>query len=275
MVREKTRLQNLPRFSVVALLLGAALCRTDPSATCAAQECLHDQALLVAPIDEISIIDPGTNSTGKPEPLINGSSVEIPPTVIVHKYYYSGDRDFRGPVFPGGPSIVVVQHPCTGEKLYLDVQMLPGSPRVVYRKHAIEYHFGRQLVQIHFFNPLHPLHPCQPTVKYCQGSETIMKSELATTHKAKAVAWIKRTGLPSACDSAAKGTHSLVEGGADGIHKTGKIAVQPFKRLLDSTALSGIFNRSEEQSATQARDRSVQDAQKLSESRDQFIPTQR
>lgn len=240
-----------------------------------ADDLLRDRQVLVPPVDEISIIDPGTNSTGKPEPLIDGSHVEIPPTVIVHKYYYSGDRDFRGPVFPGGPSIVVVQHPCTGEKLYLDVQMLPGSPRVVYRKHAIDYHFSRQLIRIQFFDPLHPLQVLEPTVKYCNGNEEIQKALSSDNSKGKVGDLVDRTGVPTALKSVAKGTHSLAQRGADGIRRGGEVATQPFKQLASSTAIGGFFSQSEEAAAASLRDQSVKEAQKRKESQDKFIPTLR
>ena len=46
--------------------------------------------------------------------------------------------------------VVVVNHPKTGERCYIDVQMIPGAPRVTYTGHSIEYDYGQQGICIHF-----------------------------------------------------------------------------------------------------------------------------
>ncbi|MFN0054899.1 MAG: hypothetical protein ACKV0T_22235 [Planctomycetales bacterium] len=109
----------------------------------------------VPPGLEIEILDPGVDPIGNPAVLPQASrggerGVAIPPTVLVHRYYYTGDRNFQGPLLPGGPSVVVFNHPKTGERLYLDVQMLPGAPRVFYTSRSIEYDYGEQRIVIGF-----------------------------------------------------------------------------------------------------------------------------
>lgn len=229
----------------------------------------------VAPIDEITIIDPGTNRELKPEVIVNERRVEIPPTIIVHKYYYSGDRDFRGPMFPGGPSIVVVQHPDTGEQLYLDVQMLPGSPRVVYRRHSIEYHFGKQAIQILFCNLLDPLHPKHPVVKYLDCCDDLRKPTRILPTGAAVHDWLDRTGIPSAAKSVTEGTKSLANSGADGIRRASQAVTAPMQQLVDSTALSRVLRRSPEDDAAAARDSGVARAQAEADRRSASIPTLR
>ena len=93
--------------------------------------------------DEIEVISPNVDPLDRPAAVIkdwsNGlKTVDIPPTVLVHKYYYTGDRSFQAQLLPGGPSIVVVNHPKTGERCYIEMQMLPGAPRVTYTSHSIE-----------------------------------------------------------------------------------------------------------------------------------------
>lgn len=241
-----------------------------------AEDPARSDEVRVSPLDEITIIDAGVNSTGKPEPVITSNhQVDIPPALIIHNYYYSGDRDFRAPAFPGGPCVVVAQHPLTGEKMYLDVQMLPGSPRVVYRRHAIEYHFGSQRIQIQFFNPLDPLHLCEPIVKYCSGNETIQEPLSTTNRKGQVAAWLNRTGLPAAVSSAGKGTRNLAMRSADGIRRTGEMAVQPIQRLVNATPLGNLINEDDAQAATRERDRAVTESRRIAEQRDRFIPTLR
>ncbi len=122
----------------------------------------------VSPVMEIEVIDPNRDARGNPaieittDPL-GRAHVEIPPSLIVHRYYYNGDRSFRGPDLPGGPSIIVAQHPNDGQLVYLPVQMLPGSPVVHYSARSIEYDFGDRAVIVAFPKI------GQPTVSYRNG----------------------------------------------------------------------------------------------------------
>lgn len=122
----------------------------------------------VPPTLEIEVLDPGVDPVGNPAVLLqrDGSGqiqVDIPPVILVHRYYYSGDRSFQAQILPGGPSIVVANHPKTGERVYVPVQMMPGAPRVTYTSHSIEYDFGEHAMTVHF----HARHPA--TVKYRSG----------------------------------------------------------------------------------------------------------
>ena len=120
-----------------------------------AQQTIRDTSN-VTPALEIEILDPGVDPLGHPAVLLTESSLEdmqeidIPPAVLVHRYYYTGDRSFQAQLFPGGPSIVVAHHPKSGQKLYVPVQMLPGAPRVTYTKRAIEYDFGKTKIHVVF-----------------------------------------------------------------------------------------------------------------------------
>jgi len=121
----------------------------------------------VPPTDEIELLDPNADPLGRPAVELqysaHGLHVDIPPAVLVHKYYYTGDRSFQAQMLPGGPSIVVVNHPKTGERCYIPVQMLPGAPRVTYTGNAIEYDYGENGITVHFglFGA--------PTIKYRSG----------------------------------------------------------------------------------------------------------
>jgi hypothetical protein len=109
----------------------------------------------VSPVMEIEILDPNKDARGNPAITLKNDEygrpqVEIPPCIIVHRYYYTGDRSFRGPDLPGGPTIVVVQNPRDGQQVYLPVQMLPGSPIVEYSERSIVYDFGNRSVILTF-----------------------------------------------------------------------------------------------------------------------------
>jgi hypothetical protein len=229
----------------------------------------------VPPVDEISVIDPGTNRELKPEAVVRDGRVEIAPTIIVHKYYYSGDRDFRGPAFPGGPSIVAVQHPDTGEQLYLDVMMLPGSPRVVYRRHLIEYHFGKQAIRIQFCNLTDPLHPKHPVVKYLNTCDDIRNPNGPHAAGHGVHSWLDRAGIKQVCKSAANGTKSILNSSADGIKAVGTAVVSPVKKVVSATPLGSVLKPDLQQEAQRLRDSEVQRAQAESERLAGSIPTLR
>lgn len=112
------------------------------------------KVLTVPPAQEIEVLDPHVDPRGQPRviphPTPNGLEIEIPPVVVVHRFYYTGDREFQGPLLPGGPSIVVANHPATGERVYLEVQMLPGAPCVTYRRDCIRYDYGAQAIELRF-----------------------------------------------------------------------------------------------------------------------------
>lgn len=127
----------------------------------------HQPPRNVPPTDEIELLDPNADPLGRPAVElhhgVHGLQVDIPPAVLVHKYYYTGDRSFQAQMLPGGPSIIVVNHPKTGERCYIEAQMLPGAPRVTYTSSGIEYDYGENGITVHFglFGT--------PTIKYRSG----------------------------------------------------------------------------------------------------------
>jgi hypothetical protein len=151
------------KFALQTLLIAGLLC--SPPLIGWGQK----HATPVPPTLEIEVIDPGVDPLGNPstqlvpDPSRPGQmQVVTPPTVLVHHFYYTGDRTFQGPMLPGGASILVVNHPSTGERCYVPAQMLPGAPKVTYRSCSIEYDYGENGITLLFKKDC-------PTLKFRSG----------------------------------------------------------------------------------------------------------
>lgn len=109
----------------------------------------------VPPEDEIEVLDPNVDELGRPAVEFvmgkgGGTEVVVPQVVLVHKYYYNGDRSFQAPMLPGGPTIIVANHPRSGERFYIETNMMPGAPRVTYTGSCIIYDFDQYGMKVHF-----------------------------------------------------------------------------------------------------------------------------
>lgn len=118
-----------------------------------------------AGFNELLVIDPGVEENGLPTAIVQDGKVEIPPTLHVHPYYYSGDKEFQSAILNGGPTIIVANHPRSGEKLYIDAVLPAGAPTIAYSAHAITYIYADRRVIIEF----HLLHTNKAVVKYVSG----------------------------------------------------------------------------------------------------------
>lgn len=170
-------------------LLAAARLSCFLFAVLATGQCLgqHRPFAPVPPTMEIEILDPGVSSNGVPAVVINDDqTIDIPPVVMVHRYYYSGDRSFQGPMLPGGPSILVLNHPKNGERIYVQAQMMPGAPRVTYTKKGITYQYAKHAIMLEFGLK------GQPKVKYRSGLTATQKVS-KFLHLEKASAHIKKS----------------------------------------------------------------------------------
>jgi hypothetical protein len=193
--------------------------------------------------------------------------------VLVHRYYYTGDRSFQARLLPGGPCIVVVSHPKTGERLYIPVQLPPGAPRVTYTPDSIEYDYGTQGVTISFCCLL-----CEkPKVTYRQGVPFTKKVENVAGCACDATRrLVNRTGIPDAADKAASGAKSAVVTTVDRANDVGKFLSGPPIALIRATPLGNLFNESPEDLAAKARNAQVQRATDLATNQaDAFIKTNR
>lgn len=270
---------SLPTVTAI-ILSGIGFATSAASGQEHALRCQRGPALVPA-VDEITILDPHINSEAKPTAIVYAGTdgqqrVDVPPAVIVHNFYYTGDRDFRGPAFPGGPSIVVVNHPDTGERHYLDVQMLPGSPRVIYRRHSIDYDYGFRRIHIAFGNPQSCLPLDVARVTYVHGHPRKLEP-LATqgVHGNPVVQWIDRTGIPHATHHVVVGAHNTLDYSADVLHRAGEQVAAPVVRVFQATPLGSIADGHGQEDAVSQRNQAVQRAEALAARNDVTIPTNR
>ena len=95
----------------------------------------------VGGLDELVIYDPGNHDRGLPAIEFaespEGIQIEISPATHVHRFYYNGDKEYQGPLLQGGPTVVVANHPRTGKRLYIDVNLPSGAPVIVYDEDSI------------------------------------------------------------------------------------------------------------------------------------------
>lgn len=174
------------RFSLTAVLSLAVLCWVQP---------VHAQD--ASGLNDLVVYDAGAHYRDLPAvnfvPIPGGNRVDIVPKVHVHRYYYSGDKIFQGPVIEGGPVTVVAKHPVTNEQLYIDVSLPSGAPQIHYTGHSITYVYQQSRVKIAF--PRFTLDRGKASVSYCDG-RGIVRSARQWTGRAAASTQEKITGSP-------------------------------------------------------------------------------
>jgi hypothetical protein len=229
----------------------------------------------VPPTLEIEVLDPNADPMGNPavelvrpqrDPCCDLScddgpprshyEIDIPPVVIVHRYYYTGDRSFRGPMLPGGPSIVVVNHPKTGQRCYIPVQMLPGSPTVHYSASGIEYDYGTNGIALTFG-------------RFTGEPKVVYRNRVPVTRQAKKVYEGARdgackllygTGVPQLADATAGGAKNLVGNVRSGVADAAEGFFAPGVSFIKATPLGSLLASNPEEQARRQRDRAVQAA---------------
>lgn len=178
---------------------------------------LRPAAAPVPPSDEIEILDPSQGATHVPAVVTcvgedGVQRVDVPPAVLVHRYYPTGDRSFQAQFLPGGPVIVAVNHPKTLERVYVPVTLPPGAPRVTYTGKSIRYDYGPQSVTL-TFGPL----GC-PRVTYSQGTVLGEKVRDLAEHTADRTHELaEMAGVPQGLQRVKTGVGSLFDRGAEAV----------------------------------------------------------
>lgn len=232
----------------------------------------------VPPTLEIEILDPGVDPLGNPavvvRPGLDGQcmAIDIPPVVLVHRYYYTGDRSFQAQMLPGGPSLVVVNHPKTGERCYIPVQMLPGAPRVTYTSSCIEYDYGENGITVHFGLFGHP------TIKYRSGLTWGTKM----SNLVHAEQWKEKTQtITAGCKSLGSASHTTMKVAAIEGAEAAKMVTLPVQNILRMMPFgAAVFDPDRpriwaEKVAEHERQHEIEHAQKMAERDDLTIRTNR
>ena len=244
----------------------------------------------VPPTQEIEILDPNVDPTGKPTavgaglvvPVTPGhhgvlghcapgtpgapvQQIEVPPAVLVHKFYYTGNRSFQGPMLPGGPTIVSVSHPQTLERVYVPVTMPPGAPRVIYTADSIRYDYGPQSVTLIFG-------PCgNPRVRYSQASEGHEAArKKIEEHRTETRSWVQRTGVPQGLQRFKSEAKEACGAVADRLHDAGKIVVDMSTTVIQMIPGAQLLKSSPEDAAAREQER-AQRAAEMRPDADPFV----
>ncbi len=178
-----------------------------------------------AGLNDLVILDPGKHERGLPavvlEAIEGGQQIDIPPKVHVHRYYYSGDKVFQGPILQGGPTMVVASHPKTGERMYINAVLPPGAPRIAYTKASITYVYTDRRVEIQFRG--FPHDPCVAIVKHHSGKGMVRSVRDAHVNLREHVSETMRNSpLVNSVKETASGGADLVQGAKTAV---GEIAV--------------------------------------------------
>jgi hypothetical protein len=230
----------------------------------------------VPPWQEIEILDPNADPLGRPAvelkdvPGRECKEVDIPPTVIVHRFYYTGNRSFQGPMLPGGPSVVVVNHPRTGERCYVPVQMLPGAPKVHYTDHGIEYDYGAHGVILSFglFG--------KPKVTYRNHVPATRQVGAAVAGVAHGTGKaIHATRLDEGAARVGEGVKNAACRVGTGVCDAGRQAAAPAVAVARATPLGSLFQSDPAAQAQRQRDRAVRSAEAKNLKAEADIPTNR
>lgn len=266
-----SKIQVWSRTASIALLLWGCF-----ASSLAAQP----RRALVPATQEIEILDPGVDPVGNPAVLVGpdgpgGRQVDIPPAVLVHRFYYTGNRSFQGPMLPGGPSIVVVMHPVTHERMYVDVNLLPGAPIVHYTPNHIEYDYGNRGITLIFQRR----GQVDVSYRHMTPAGRIVGNGFAGVARG-GVGVLRRTGVGDVARGAAGAVAGTAGAAMDGVREGGKMVLGPVVNVAQAMPvlnplISSLRDRGEAETkaAIQQRDAGLTRAQSRLDSLDQTIPT--
>lgn len=224
---------------------------------------------------EIEVLDPGVDPEGNPAIQLergpNGEQiVEIPPTILVHRYYYTGDRSFQAQMLRGGPVIIVVNHPKTGERVYIEATLPPGAPRVTYKQNKIIYDYDRHAATLEFGLL------CAPKMTYRSG-RTITQTASRAIHleqiqdKSKKVAATTKQCATRAATSTAGAAIVAVDAAKSVVAPVVRLGANlPIIRTLTS---SDLERRLAERVAQHKRDHQTKAVEFEKRQREWSIPT--
>jgi hypothetical protein len=228
------------------------LCWVALAGALATGSCIQAQEPREPGLGELIVVDPGVNEQGKPAVIIENGRVEIPPTLHVHPNYYCGDKEYQAQILQGGPTIIVANHPKSGEKLYIDAILPAGAPLVAYTSHTITYVYTDRRVCIEFCR----LNDRKATVKYIGGRGLVREVHEQTGEIVQAVhEQKKKSRLVSELGELGTEVTDIAKGSAGVFSTAGAVAVErarAFTRILPGSALlRSIGQQSSERAAAE------------------------
>ncbi len=232
-----------------------------------------------AGLHDIVVFDPGAHERGLPavelDPHGKGLKVEIPPAVHVHRYYYSGDKEIQGPIITGGPTVVVASHPKTGEKMYIDVVLPAGAPRIAYNKHSITYVYPHQRVEVKFQS--WPFDSRKAVVKHHSGKGFSRKIHDAHQHVKQHVHdHFSESQVAQSVKQASSNAGELAKGAGETFGSLAKQGVDGIDSLISAIPGVNYLRSRADQQGERQRLTELQEADRLKQlNAPQFQPTNR
>lgn len=176
-------------------------------------------------------------------------------------------------MLPGGPSIAVMNHPQTGERCYISLQMMPGAPRVTYTKHGIEYDYGTHATAIVFgaWNG-------KPTIKYRSGKTWTQKAA-TLVHTEEIKECVNRAS--ESCSEHCAHSKQVVKGAIVEAGAAAKTATLPIRNTLEMLPFGKLLlssdngQRLSQRAAEFDRDQANRRATRLKELESVDFPTNR
>jgi hypothetical protein len=159
--------------------------------------------------------------------------------------------------------------------MYLEMQMLPGAPRVCYTSRTIEYDYGKQGITI-CFDGCFCKPCCNPKVTYRNHKPVLRVVGGAVAGVAKATHHVTvATGASDLACHVKNETKNLAGAAACAVKTAGKIVLTPVIVVVEALPGAKALQSSAEQRAADARDASVQRAGTAAAQSNASIPTVR
>ena len=205
-----------------------------------------DERIPVPPADEIAVLTPDQDTGQRPFPrVVEGADglqhVEIAPSVVVHRYYYTGDRSFQGPFLPGGPTVIIAGHPRTGEQISVEARLLPGAPRIHYSRKSIRYDYGGSCITLDFGL----LDTPTPRVIYQQQPQVVTAAETRISRMSRTIREAgAASGIRETAGELRKRSRDAVLGISERAADVQQVVLRGVTSVVDATPLKTLLTPS-------------------------------
>lgn len=215
-------------------------------------------------LGELVVVQPELDPDGRPKVQITADKkVEIPPSLHIHRFYYTGDKEYQGPILAGGPTTVVARHPKLGKQVYVDVILPPGAPVVSYDANSITYVYTDERIRIRF---QHDCECCDVDLLDGRGFDRKLRDESKATGKSLRSLTTKSKIVQSTHEQLSqrkevvKGAIGVIDGaGAAVLDKLGQLTsmiplVKPLESLGKQSAERGAVEEIRQAGIKQEKD---------------------